>query len=737
MSTSHPLEEFANDDGKLNYEVDSKDAQRVVQWFSHERYEDISAAVKEIIGNAFTACYNANQYRESYEPKIVVSFEESPDMNTLYISDNGEGFTPEMVNKQLRHPTKSGNSDDGSVLGRYGIGSYSGMILKNPEGEYRFETKSVKTGDSFAFTLDGDGIEMIDGGRESYGTTVSIDTLEEISVEDIEVWIDDILVCPPVDVEVNVNGKTKMYESKKLVDTYDGDPLHYEDKYMEITCGYRGDNFVLYNGMPVRGIGHLPEFGYHCVRVNIKREDGIVYDGYNEGKIPKRDKFFKETKNHIKPDDLGEDDKTLPVTTSDRERLKKETREEFSNYVFYKLKELAEEYVEENFHNSDVVESLKDETTYNMLKMCVQRFNLYKGDNDLRAIFSYKSLSIVQNGTSRPELVSNRKNTSIYNLLNLETDNYYVGKTINKRKCEVLENVYGDDVAIVCIDDQSGSGFDYDHCQRLFGWQLLKDVPLSQKELEEMGVDDETIKSVVDPENYKPSSVESQSISVYGKSYRYGKKSNRKNELKNIRTSFTDSNQYLLLFPDTGEEKISNNKDLSSRRINIARCNKQQSEYLLKCDNVYDYNKIKDSIGDVCVDGVNIKENSDDIVIFFATQDISSVILGEREYVKERFEGMCEDEWSYYDGFDSDKDLIFMFGEDIDVCSVIAIEKYGVPVWQPFKKSKLSVPTRSRPYNQNLYSECLLRDEFDEKVVGEIGKLRKETIDKLEESINR
>jgi len=163
-------------------------------------------AVKEMVQNAFDAVKGVN------EPTIRLHLEESGG-ETIGVSDNGRGMTPEIVLTKLLPAFESGKESTESA-GGYGLAK---VALFSGADDFRVVTVAEHQGQKLQTEVNGDGKAWLD--FVNHGADLPLDlnqpgrhTLD--SKGDLEVWV------KPVDAETTTGTKMEITPSKNY-DKYD------------------------------------------------------------------------------------------------------------------------------------------------------------------------------------------------------------------------------------------------------------------------------------------------------------------------------------------------------------------------------------------------------------------------------------------------------------------------------------------------------------------------------------
>jgi len=170
-------------------------------------YDDSSAAIREYLSNAETACIRRahQELRNSgvseddipanisdriemaqevagYEPLIEVTYNRKSDETRLVIEDNGIGISVEEY-QVLQRIGYSASHMNGEVTGQFGLGFMSGFQLTSIHGAFRMFTRSYVTEEAYSTVEYVANCEYLDGAPESYGTRFEFPEFGEAAKE--------------------------------------------------------------------------------------------------------------------------------------------------------------------------------------------------------------------------------------------------------------------------------------------------------------------------------------------------------------------------------------------------------------------------------------------------------------------------------------------------------------------------------------------------------------------------
>ena len=443
------------------YETDNEN---IRNYLATERYESKYEAVREGVGNAFAAIQRATRdgYLEMGDGKISISLEGG----VLTIRDNGDGV-PMSNYRELLQVAKS-PQEDPFVLGTYGIGRFS-LVMLSSNDYFDFVTHAREDGSSYGIRFAIDSPQEIDETLESPGSLVRVDVEDSFEGEDLVDFCEAEFRFLPVDVEVHVGDETHEFGGLSLEDLHDNS-FYWENGDVELSFSRGRSNYsytseanrvsggiVLYQNMPTR----VPRtrISYQInLDANIKRDDGTETVGPHGESVQ------------------------LPQTTNDRGRMKTEEWNDFKSWASDVFCHIAEERIRDLLEKPP--QEYLEDPDFILGRRAVHDTDLPQEDKDL--IETYSSTVSAFHGEYG--------SMSVSDIILEGYDKVFVGKSINKRRSEIVKDLY-DNPGIFKVKNLSYNNFDYDSAD-LLGWELLKDIPLNVESLREMGVSQETISEV-------------------------------------------------------------------------------------------------------------------------------------------------------------------------------------------------------------------------------------------------
>ena len=183
---------------------------RVIELFARDIYQSPLSLLRENVQNAFDAILVRRQADGEFEPRIDVSLE--PDV--VAVRDNGNGMTPEELEKNYWYAGNSGKNNaigrEAGVVGTFGIGAMANFGIAH---RLEVETESSSTGQrsqsSVAksdLSINQDCIDLVPlPARGAPGTTVTahLDPASHINVDEARRYIIDFVSLLKVPVYVN------------------------------------------------------------------------------------------------------------------------------------------------------------------------------------------------------------------------------------------------------------------------------------------------------------------------------------------------------------------------------------------------------------------------------------------------------------------------------------------------------------------------------------------------------
>jgi hypothetical protein len=380
-----------------------------------ERYDEISAFLREYMSNAHTACIqrakyelreagitdvNFNDVREvldtaseelGYEPVITIVRNENPDDFSLKIMDNGIGISRERA-YAIRDIGLSGWHDDGTTNGMFGQGTMSGFLPVDHWGEFDMTTMSVKTDENYRARWKLTDLDKIPGKRDSYGTTFTfpyfIDEAKQMDTyEKVREYAEGMIV-PVIYEHYDANGEQDGVKSDDWGASYiesryadDSTTIVYEDDYGKAVwspddpdgwntnlgtwCGYQ----------PIDRNG--PGFGINSYSmpsgfdIRVKVEDGSIVsvpddaDDSMVGKIPvSRNRYEhlpdEKQDGHVVRSEVPDDAIVAPQPTDDRDRFESKHVAEYMRYYSQQLEAELKSRVASVIESIDGLEDLPD-----------------------------------------------------------------------------------------------------------------------------------------------------------------------------------------------------------------------------------------------------------------------------------------------------------------------------------------------------------------------------------------
>lgn len=543
-----------------SYDIDGENTR---QFFAEERYQSPSEAVREIAGNGYAAIQRAARAGYMDLSDGVIRFVVG---DNLEVYDNGIGV-PEDEADELRTVSDSSSQDDPFILGSYGIGRFSAIMLSDDD-HFDFITHSREDDSSYGVRLGIDQPSEIDETLEEYGSMVRVALADDINQNDIVKWIKKELRWLPVEVIVETDEDTFTTGQTEFSDDVGGHTIHYEDENVELLfhnnydvhsnatsglfrntkCDPRG-GIALYNGMPVKTptrVGGPKQFSFH-----IKREDGAEIEGPHG-----------ETTH-------------LPQTTNDRGRLKEDNYGSFIEWCNDIYRHFGARELQSAVDEHDSLEDLADD---DRVLFNVELVSEIDCPADVRVLLENWNLRLPS--FTKDGYAGSRYRHDIQEAIN-EYDVVFVGKTFNERKAEVIKDLY-DNPLFLCTKDRHRDLISYQDAQKL-GWNLLKEVPLDAESLNEMGVSPDTIEEVM--------TTSSSPVTVY--TYDYRNTRNKSRVSYSSPHSAVNQDEVIVVFTKGQGPNISDHWDLISSDVAVSNASQSDAEEMAEYDNVILYDDLE------------------------------------------------------------------------------------------------------------------------------------------------
>lgn len=513
-----------------------------------------------------------------YEPIVEVTYNRNADSPTFAVEDNGCGMTTTEY-QVLRKIGYSASHDSGDRLGQFGMGVLSFAQLTGIDNPVYCETRaypaSERDEDAFSMLMYVTNLEWTDATRDDYGTRFEFPAFAEnvdVSVrQKVDEFADGMRV-PVLFRESDERGKevfNEDYTARQIEDDYPDDTLvlTYEDEFFKaVMSPGRPDgrhNVLTYNiSMP---IGRNTEsYGSSNEKFGApwrwdfrgKAEDGPIVDCESDpsivGLVPATSAKYERVPDEQKDDYIEhsrvpDDAIVMPTPASSRDSYEG-GHNEFWDYVGGCLRSEWASIAQERF------EQLSDWGDF-LAMSTEEKQGLFRAYDDFGPGYSESDPDTIQTtienntGATVPENVcekldrvkskvmvvpeghneAHRKEPADHNKSKIwrvidKNDRVFVGKSISQKKAEIAWGL-PDETAVVRVEDTSK----YDEFERLFNWELLKDLPsrkLSEKlpDLDDDVADKWENASSTRRSNSGTTSREPESASI---TVRYGKRNRR------------------------------------------------------------------------------------------------------------------------------------------------------------------------------------------------------------------
>lgn len=560
-----------------------------------------------------------------YDPTIEISLYR--DERILEWEDNGIGMTPTEFWKHFNTNFESGSDIDSETGGKFGIGNQTSNLVHGIDGGMT-ATCASRLGDfptgqdpeAFKAYSYMEGATAIDGKPDDpdwRGVKFEIPIKEDINVGSIQNWVEEFTdkLRVPVKYDEYDSGSNPVdeeYEATNFIESYDDPPVVIE-RPGEFTVvagpdvidtGYSADDddtFLV--SMPIERNSSSRINTFWNVVVQVNDEQGRIVSGPNRGRF--RDNV----------DELHENDIPLPEPTGPRDSFRKDKKsQEFWPFIeqLVKKKELEEisgiaERMKEEDHPGQAFDSLDDWVFFDKM---VNHYGSYRvtdsrhkmerflsgheafpdyDDKTIRQIFSlYKEVEIASfSKRSPPTKTSRRKDVYLGKMLAEHSDQkVFMAASTGGHfgdRWKVAKNTYPSGTCIV-INGASK----YDRYSNLFGFDILKKIPLEQSDDHEFDIPDHIHDSHQKKTSSTPDKVSEQTLKI---------RTDDDSSAIDLRLTISDvkerlenngsfhGHKKLILYPRTHDENISDNYDMAKYAA-IASVTGKEWKQLKDFDNV-------------------------------------------------------------------------------------------------------------------------------------------------------
>lgn len=512
-----------NDDSVIHPRYDSREIFKTVV---EKIYASKEAAVREPLSNSVTACLRAKEMYD-VDPLIEVTLvTQSGGDRKLEIKDNGVGMSEDLIRKVLRWIGKSTARNEGSLSGNFGLGFMACYMLVGVENAFEMHTHSRRDGDEpvsgvwqkygkFEF----DDNEVLAGrmGDDEYGTKLVFPGIKsDISDAQIYDWVERHSKWSRVPVifkHVN-DGELKIdeeYGTQTLEDTYDEDSTTFvfENEYYKAVASPDANHRILLLDTEISYAGSRYDFRNLFSRVpwpvdiRLKREDGVIVSGPNEGAVPVQNEGGLElSEDAILAEQMEESDVRLPKPTGTRDTLSSDNEEfweQVCSNLIGELEAVAADAVENIKSISDVHQLDKNQrrlithVVSNSSSQNQSRFDDYNVSisqqlaNELTLLS--EEVTIIDSDTDISNGVDTHFQTQTRDvgdfLITQQSDeSVYMAVSPSQARADVIWED-SEENTLILLDDQS----EYEQFEQL-GWKKLRTV--TSKSIDKFDVSEET-----------------------------------------------------------------------------------------------------------------------------------------------------------------------------------------------------------------------------------------------------
>ena len=457
-----------------------------------------------------------------YDPTIV--WDVYRDEREVITEDNGIGMLPEEFWEAFKSPFSSGSGVDGETGGNFGIGSNSVEKAHGADGAAKVYTRSSRPGDhpgyeaySYRGGATAIGNAIPDG---EYGTRFEIPIRDGFDLSNLQDWVEKYAekLRVPILYREHDAGSTPVeeeYESTNFVEDYNDPPVVVErpGEFSLVagpdvinTAYHANDPDTFLVSMRIDRNTRVSISSFWNVVIQIHDEQGRIVMGPNRGHYSDGSYVYETGQNVQKICELHEDDIVLPEPTGDRDRLKK--TDEAYDFFYYvqdvvqseELKQISDiaERMEDADHPADAIRG--NESDWTLFKKMVSyhgsrritdslhKFKKFISDRDefpdyddetLRQIYKlFKEVEHCHQGAGRSNKKSYRVEKPLGDILAVnDSDEVYMAASTGGNFTErfrVIENTY-DNPEVIVVSTASK----YDKWSQLFGFKVLKEVPLT------------------------------------------------------------------------------------------------------------------------------------------------------------------------------------------------------------------------------------------------------------------
>ena len=453
-----------------------------------------------------------------YEAQIEVTYNEHPNATTLIIEDNGVGITPQRYDI-LRSIGYSENHMSGNRGGQFGIGYMSHFLLCGVNGSFRLKTNPYGDYEAYSTAEYLANFEYLPDEKESTGTRFEFATLagaaQNIDVADaVQRYSDGMQVTVlyrDFDEKGQETGKSDEFLPTFIEDYYPDNELvvSFENEYFKAVMSPESkeidDGIITYNvTMPIKrntdGPSYKTNQSYNASwkwDFRGKREDGPIVqcksDPSIEGLVPIDDTKYqtlqpRQQESHIPMSSVPDDAVRMPKPASSRDSYMS-GHDDFWKHVSTKLEDEWASVAATRFEELNSWQDFVDLDDKAALMRAYNNFIGYHDDPDASDLQDkiedtfdtvvpedvcsqlhrmQSSVNVLKEGHSAPHTKGAQRSKKMWKLVDEYGDNVYVGKSVSKKKAEI---VWGLDAAFVRTEDT-----DYGKYADL-GWEPAKELP--------------------------------------------------------------------------------------------------------------------------------------------------------------------------------------------------------------------------------------------------------------------
>ena len=182
------------------------ESRRLLDLMIHSIYTHKEIFLRELISNASDALDKlyfmsiSDEVKDVDRTDLKIRLSVDKEARTLTISDNGVGMSADEMEDNLGTIAKSGSlafkqamdqadtKDDVDIIGQFGVGFYSAFMVAK-----KVEVTSRKANETAAFTFLSEGEEgydMLDGARDTVGTSVVLTMNDDTEEDDYSQYLD-------------------------------------------------------------------------------------------------------------------------------------------------------------------------------------------------------------------------------------------------------------------------------------------------------------------------------------------------------------------------------------------------------------------------------------------------------------------------------------------------------------------------------------------------------------------